>query len=170
MAGRTEVESAAEAAQALAPVAGAYASALFGTGLLGASLLAAGVLPLATAYSVSEAFGFRKGVNLDFRRAPMFIGLFTLLLVLGAIVALIPGLPVFALLIAIQTLNGMLLPVVLIFILRLINDRRLVGDLANGRVYNLLAWGTAVMLIGLVVLLLTNTALSAAGIDLFGGG
>src|SRR5205823_7961479 len=78
-AGQTDVESAAEAAQALAPVAGQYASALFGVGLLGASLLAAGVLPLATAYSVSEAFEFRKGVNLDFRRAPMFVGLFTAL-------------------------------------------------------------------------------------------
>jgi Mn2+/Fe2+ NRAMP family transporter len=170
VAGQTDVESAADAAQALAPVAGQYASALFGVGLLGASLLAAGVLPLATAYSVSEAFGFRKGVNLDFRRAPMFVGLFTTLLVLGALVALIPGLPVFTLLIAIQTLNGVLLPVILIFILRLINDRRLVGDLANGRVYNVLAWGTTIMLIGLVALLLANTALDAAGIDLFGGG
>src|SRR5581483_5892157 len=70
VAGQTEVETAAEAAQALAPVAGPYAQMLFAVGLLGASLLAAGVLPLATAYSVSEAFGFRKGVNLDFRRAP----------------------------------------------------------------------------------------------------
>ena len=170
VAGQTDVESAAEAAQALAPVAGQYASALFGIGLLGASLLAAGVLPLATAYSVSEAFGFRKGVNLDFRRAPIFLGLFTALLALGALVALIPGLPVFALLIAIQTLNGILLPVILIFILRLINDRRLVGDLANGHVYNVVAWATTLLLIGLVALLLTSTALDAVGIDLFGAG
>jgi Mn2+/Fe2+ NRAMP family transporter len=168
--GQTEVETAAEAAQALAPVAGQYASALFAIGLLGASLLAGGVLPLATAYSVSEAFGYRKGVNLDFRRAPMFVGLFTALVILGALVALIPGLPVFALLIAIQTLNGILLPVILIFMLRLINDRRLVGDLANGRLYNVLAWTTTLALISLVTLLLGNTALEAIGINLFGDG
>jgi Mn2+/Fe2+ NRAMP family transporter len=168
VAGNTEIESAAEAAQALAPVAGPYAQTLFAVGLLGASLLAAGVLPLATAYSVSEAFGFRKGVNLDFRRAPMFVGLFTALVAIGAVVALIPGLPVIQLLVAIQTLNGILLPIVLIFMLRLINDRRLVGDLANSRLYNTLAWTTTVVLIGLVALLLANTALQALGINLLG--
>lgn len=168
VAGNTDVDSAAEAAQALAPLMGQYAEALFGVGLLGASLLAAAVLPLATAYSISEAFGFRKGVNLDFRRAPVFVTLFTVLLVVGALVALIPSLPIFALLIAIQTLNGVLLPVVLIFILRLINDRRLMGDLANGRAYNLAAWATTILLIGLVAVLLGNTFLQAVGIDLFG--
>jgi NRAMP (natural resistance-associated macrophage protein)-like metal ion transporter len=167
VAGQTDVETAAQAAEALAPVAGGYAQALFAVGLLGASLLAAGVLPLATAFSVSEAFGFRKGVNLDFRRAPIFISLFSALLALGALVALIPGIPVFALLVAIQALNGVLLPVILIFILRLINDRRLVNDLANGPVYNALAWLTAAVLIFLVAVLLTNMALGAVGIDLF---
>jgi Mn2+/Fe2+ NRAMP family transporter len=169
VAGQTEIESAAEAAQALAPVAGEYAQTLFAVGLLGASLLAAGVLPLATAYSVSEAFGFRKGVSLDFRRAPMFIGLFTVLVGLGAVVALLPGLPVFQLLIVIQTLNGILLPIVLVFMLRLINDRRLMGDLTNGPVYNVLAWGTTILLTGLVALLLGNTALEAFGVHLLGG-
>ena len=170
VAGQTEITTAAEAAQALAPAAGPYAQVLCAVGLLGASLLAAGVLPLATAYSVSEAFGFRKGVNLDYRRAPIFIGLFTALLVLGAAVALLPGLPVFGLLVAIQALNGMLLPVILIFMLRLINDRRLMGDLANGPLYNVLAWATAVVLIVLVALMLGNMALDALGIDLFGAG
>jgi Mn2+/Fe2+ NRAMP family transporter len=170
VAGTTDISTAAEAAEALAPAAGEYAQALFAVGLLGASLLAGAVLPLATAYSVSEAFGFRRGVNLDFRRAPIFLSLFTVLLVIGAAVALIPGLPVFALLVAIQALNGMLLPVILIFILKLINDRRLVGDLANGHVYNVLAWGTAVVLIVLVALMLGNMALDAVGIDLFEGG
>jgi Mn2+/Fe2+ NRAMP family transporter len=169
VAGQTEIETATDAAQALAPVAGQHAQTLFAVGLLGASLLAAGVLPLATAYSVSEAFGFRKGVNLDFRRAPMFVGLFTALVVIGAVVALIPGLPVIQLLVAIQTLNGILLPIVLIFMLRLINDRRLMGDLANGRATNVLAWTTTVVLIGLVALLLGNTALEALGIHLLGG-
>jgi Mn2+/Fe2+ NRAMP family transporter len=167
-AGLTEIETAAEAAMALAPVAGPYAQALFGVGLLGASLLAAAILPLATAYSVSEAFGFRKGVNLDFRRAPLFLGMFTGLLAVGAAVALIPGLPVFSLLVAIQALNGALLPIILIFMLRLINDQTLVGTLANGRVYNALAWATALVLIVLVALLLTSMLLEAVGIDLFG--
>jgi Mn2+/Fe2+ NRAMP family transporter len=167
--GNTDVESAAEAAQALAPLVGGYATALFGVGLLGASLLAAAVLPLATAYSVCEAFGFRKGVNLDFRRAPVFQGLFTALLVVGALVALLPGLPVFALLIAIQVLNGLLLPVILLFMLRLINDRRLMGELANGRAYNLFAWTTALGLTALVMVLLGSLLLRALGVDLLGG-
>ena len=92
--GVTEIQTAQDAAQALRPVAGDAAVVLFAVGLLGASVVAGGVLPLATAYSVSEAFGFRKGVNLDFRRAPMFLSLFTLLIVVGALVALIPGVPV----------------------------------------------------------------------------
>src|SRR5918911_861596 len=121
-AGSTDIETAADAAQALQPVAGAFAQALFAVGLLGASLLDAGVLPLATAYSVSEAFGFRKGVNLDFRRARTFMGLFTALVALGAAAALIPNLPVIQLLVWIQVLNGVLLPVVLVFILLLINN------------------------------------------------
>lgn len=166
IAGNTEVESAAEAAQALAPLAGPYAQALFGVGLLGASLLAGAVVPLATAYSVCEAFGFRKGVNLDFRRAPLFLGLFSGLLGVGATVALLPGVPVFALLIAIQVLNGILLPVILVFMLRLINDQRLMGELANGRAYNLLAWTTALLLSGLVAVLLGSLLLRALGIEL----
>ncbi len=92
VAGTTNIQTAADAAQALEPVAGQFAGELFGVGLLGSSLLAAGVLPLATAYSVSEAFGFRRGLNLDFRRARTFMALFTLLVMLGAAAALIPGL------------------------------------------------------------------------------
>jgi Mn2+/Fe2+ NRAMP family transporter len=91
VAGTTDIQTAQDAAQALQPGAGDAAVALFAVGLLGAGLVAGGVLPLATAYSVSEAFGFRKGVNLDFRRAPIFLGLFTLLLVVGAVVALLPA-------------------------------------------------------------------------------
>ncbi|HLH26130.1 MAG TPA: Nramp family divalent metal transporter [Chloroflexota bacterium] len=168
LAGATDINTAGEAAEALAPVAGQYARVLFAVGILGASLLAGAVLPLATAYSVSEAFGFRKGVNLDFRRAPIFVGLFTVLLVFGALVALFPGLPVWALLIAIQVLNGLLLPVVLVFLILLLNDRRLVGDLANGHVSNLLAWLTAIVLAVLSALLLGSSALQAAGLNLFG--
>jgi Mn2+/Fe2+ NRAMP family transporter len=165
--GQTEVESAAQAAQALAPAAGANASILFAVGLLGASLLASGVLPVATAYSVAEAFGFRKGVNLDFRRAPIFVGLFSALVAVGALVALIPGLPVFGLLVAVQVLNALLLPVLLFFMLRLSDDRRLMGDLANGPVLRMVAWTTAVVVSLLALLMLGNLGAEAFGLNLF---
>lgn len=166
-AGQTEINSAAEAAQALAPVAGEYAFLLFAIGLLGASLLAAGVLPVATAYSVAEAFGFRKGINLDFRRAPIFIGLFSGLVGVGAIVALIPGLPVFGLLVAIQVLNALLLPILLVFMLRLSDDRRLMGDLANGPKLRIVAWTTAVIISLLALTMVANLGAQALGLDLF---
>ncbi len=155
VAGKTQIDSAADAAKALEPVAGASASALFGVGLLGASLLAAAVLPLATSYAVSEAFGFAKGVNLDFRRARIFFGLFTALVAAGAGAAMIPGLPVVELLVAIQVLNGVMLPVILVFVLLLVNDRRLMGELKNSRLYNVLGWGTfATVTVAVVAMLL----------------
>ena len=166
-AGQTEIDNAAQAAQALAPVAGQYAFLLFAVGLLGASLLAAGVLPVATAYSVAEAFGFRKGVNLDFRRAPIFVGLFSGLVVLGAAVALIPGLPVFALLVAIQVVNALLLPVLLIFMLRLSDDRHLMGELVNGPRLRIAAWATALIVSALALTMVANLAAQAVGLDLF---
>jgi NRAMP (natural resistance-associated macrophage protein)-like metal ion transporter len=142
VAGTTEVTTAADAARALEPVVGNAATILFALGLLGASLLAGAVLPLATAYAVSEACGVPKGVNLDFRRAGLFFGLFSVLLFTGAGLALIPHLPVMPVLVAIQVLNGALLPIILVFILLLINDERLTGDLQNTRLYNVLGWGT----------------------------
>ena len=156
--GSTNVNSAADAAKALEPVAGQGATILFGLGLFGASMLAAGVLPLATAFSVTEALGFEKGVNLSFREAPVFMGLFTVLLVLGALVAMIPGLPLFAVLIGVQILNGALLPILLIFIVRLASNRDIMGQYAIGRVYKILAWG-AVVLITVAVLLMFGTSL-----------
>ncbi len=156
--GSTNVNSAADAAKALEPVAGQGATILFGLGLFGASMLAAGVLPLATAFSVTEALGFEKGVNLSFREAPVFMGLFTVLLVLGALVAMIPGLPLFAVLIGVQILNGALLPILLIFIVRLASNRDIMGQYAIGPVYRVLAWG-AVVLITIAVLLMFGTSL-----------
>ncbi|MCC6175996.1 MAG: Nramp family divalent metal transporter [Chloroflexi bacterium] len=166
-AGQTEIASAAQAAQALVPVAGRNAGLLFAIGLLGASLLAAGVLPVATAYSVAEAFGFRKGVNLDYRRAPIFVSLFTGLVAVGALVALIPGLPVIGLLVAIQVLNAMLLPVILFFILRLSDNRGLMGHLVNGRVLHVVAWMTAIVVSFLTLLMLVNLVLQAFDLDVF---
>jgi Mn2+/Fe2+ NRAMP family transporter len=169
-AGTTEIQTAADAAQALQPVAGDFAQAIFAIGLLGASLLAAGVLPLATAYAVSEAFGFRKGIDLDFRQAPIFLGLYTALVLIGALVALIPNVPLIPLLVGIQALNGTLLPVILVFLLLLINDRQLTGELRNSRLYNVLGWGTFVLVTTAVAVLLGTQLVSLFGIDLLGGG
>jgi NRAMP (natural resistance-associated macrophage protein)-like metal ion transporter len=145
-AGQTEIESAADAAKALAPVAGEMAQAIFGFGLFGASMLAAAVLPLATAYAVSETFGFSKGVNLDFRRAPIFFRLFSGLIALGATVALIPNIPVIDLLFGVQVLNGAILPIILLFVLLLINDKLLMRELKNTKLYNVLGWTTLVVI------------------------
>src|SRR5438105_6552894 len=111
------VDSAAEAAHALRPLAGPYAESLFAIGLLGASMLAAGVLPLATAYSISEALGFEKGVSSSFREAPIFLGIFTFLVALGALITMMPGLPLIRVLLVTQVINGVLLPVILFAVL-----------------------------------------------------
>src|SRR5205085_2711205 len=148
-------------ARALEPVAGAGARILFAVGLLGDSLLAGSVLPLATAYAVSETFGLPKGVNLDFRRAPQFYGLFTAMLLIGAALALIPNLPVIQLLVVMQVFNGAMLPIVLFFLLRLANEQRLMGDLKNARLENLLAWGAFALITAAVLVLFGVQALGA---------
>jgi Mn2+/Fe2+ NRAMP family transporter len=151
------VDSAADAALALAPVAGHYAKLLFAMGLLGAAMLAVGVLPLATAYSISEALGFEKGVSRSFREAPIFLGIFTVLIVFGAMVAMIPGLPQIRLLLVTQFINGLLLPVILIAVLRLVNNREIMGDDVNGPLYNIAAWLTTIVVSVLSTLLLLAT-------------
>lgn len=138
------IESAATAADSFAPIAGQYAKYLFGIGLLGAAMLAMGVLPLATAYSLSEALGFEKGLSRSFREAPIFLGIFTALIVIGAIVALIPGIPQIRLLIATQTINGLLLPVILIAIVSLANNEEIMGEYRNRLSHNILAIGTTI--------------------------
>ena len=107
-----QVETAADAATALSPLAGRYAELLFGIGLFGASMLAAGVLPLATAYSISEALGFEKGVSRSFKEAPIFLGTFTFLVAVGAAIAVIPNLPLIRVLLVTQVINGLLLPLI----------------------------------------------------------
>jgi Mn2+/Fe2+ NRAMP family transporter len=163
-AGQTNIESAADAASALEPVAGDAAKMLFAIGLLGASMLAGAVLPLATSYAVSEVFGTPKGVNLDFRRAPIFFGLFTGLIFFGAGLALLPGLPVIQWLVAVQVLNGALLPIMLVFILRLINDQQLMGALKNSRLYNILGWGTFILITTAVLVMLASQFLTNLGL------
>ena len=146
------IETAADAARALRPLAGPYAETLFAIGLFGASMLAAGVLPLATAYSISEALGFEKGVSRSFREAPIFIGVFTFLVAVGAAIAVIPNLPLIRVLLVTQVINGLLLPIILFAILRLVNDRDLMGAYVNGPLYNLGAWATAIIVTALSVL------------------
>jgi Mn2+/Fe2+ NRAMP family transporter len=117
-------------------------------------MLAAGVLPLATAYSISEALGFEKGVSRSFREAPIFLGVFTFLIAIGASIAVIPDLPLFRVLLVTQVVNGLLLPIILFAILRLVNNRELMGQHANGPLYNAAAWTTAIVVTCLSLLLI----------------
>lgn len=157
------VETAADAARALAPIVGPAATVLFGVGLFGASMLAASILPLSTAYAISEAFGFERGVSRELREAPVFFGLYSALIALGAAVVLLPVDPIRVIL-ASQLVNGILLPIELVFILLLINDETVMGRYTNGRGFNLVAWTTA---IGLTILTLFLVA-SALFETLFG--
>ena len=155
-AGTTDIQTAQDAAQALQPVAGDAAVALFAVGLLCAGLVAGGLLPLATAYSVSEAFGFCKGVNLDFRRAPIFLGLSRSSWSSGRSWHSSPASRSSNCLVGVRVLNGVLLPIVLIFILVLSSDHHLTGGLRNGRLSHTLGWGTFVLVTAAVVVLLAN--------------
>lgn len=151
------IETAKDAALALAPFAGPYASALFGLGLLNASVFTAAILPLSTAYVVCEAFGWESGVDHKLKDAPIFFGIYTALIVVGAGVVLLPIQSLVQVMMASQTLNGMLLPFILVVMLKLINDRRLMGRFVNGRFFNALAWIIVAALIALTVVLLLTT-------------
>src|SRR6266852_396705 len=148
-----------EAAMALRAFAGQYASLLFAIGLFGASLLAAAVLPLSTAYGICEAFGFERGVSRSFREAPVFQSIFTGLIILGVLVTLIPGLPdhLVQVLLILQDVNAAMSPILLTFIVLLVNNRRLMGRRVNGPIRNVIAWGTVAVIAVLVVLLLVSS-------------
>jgi NRAMP (natural resistance-associated macrophage protein)-like metal ion transporter len=151
------IDSAKDAALALGPLAGKYASALFAFGLLNASVFSAAILPLSTAYAVCEAFGWEARVNAGLKEAPVFFGIYTSMIVLGASVILLPIKSLLETMLASQTLNGVLLPVILIVMLQLVNDRRLMGKFVNGRVLNIVTWGTVVILITLTLLLVVTS-------------
>jgi NRAMP (natural resistance-associated macrophage protein)-like metal ion transporter len=151
------INDAGDAAAALGPLAGHFASLLFALGLLNASLLAASVLPLSTAYAASEAFGWERGISRGFRDAPMFLGLYTAMIVIGAATVLWPHAPLFILLWLPNVVGGMLLPVILVLMLRLVNDKRLMGAYVNGRFRNLIALATTVVLIALTAIWLVVT-------------
>ncbi len=151
--GHREIHDAADAAVALEPLAGRWASLLFAVGLLNASLFAASILPLSTAYVICEGLGFESGLDHKFREAPIFYSLYTALIVLGAALILIPGAPLVRIAVLSQVANGFLLPAVLIFILRLVNRRDLMGEQTNSRGFNVVAWTTSVAMIALTALL-----------------
>jgi len=150
--GNRDIRDAADAAQALRPLAGDWAYILFALGLFNASLFAASILPLSTAYTVCEGLGFESGVERKFSEAPAFYWLYTALIVAGAAVVLIPGLPLIKIAVFSQVVNGAVLPFVLIFMLLLINKKELMGEFVNKRTFNIIAWATTVIMIGLTVL------------------
>ena len=147
------IETAQDAALALGPLAGQHAATLFALGLLNASVFSAAILPLSTAYVVCEAFGWESGVSRDWKDAPVFFFVYTALIVLGAGIILFPIKSLVETMLASQTLNGVLLPVVLVTMLKLINDKRIMGEYVNGRIMNLLSWATVGILIVLTVIL-----------------
>jgi NRAMP (natural resistance-associated macrophage protein)-like metal ion transporter len=152
--GHHEIATASDAAAGLRPLAGEYAFILFAAGLFNASLFAASILPLSTAYVVCEGMGFESGVDKKFREAPAFYWLYTLLVGLGAAVILIPRLPLIKIAVLSQVLNGVLLPFILVFMLLLVNKPDLMGKYVNSRIFNIVAWATAVIMIILTAAML----------------
>jgi len=152
--GLTSISSAKEAALALAPLAGKWAGGLFAFGLLNASLFAASILPLSTAHVICEGLGFEAGLDRKFREAPTFYSLYTLLIIVGAGIVLIPRAPLWKILLYSQVGNGIWLPIVLIFILLLINRRDLMGDHVNTLVFNIVAWASSIIMIILTLILM----------------
>ncbi len=146
-----KVETAADAALALAPLAGKYCSALFAFGLLNASLFAASILPLSTAFLVCEGMGWETGINKKFSEAPQFYGLYSVLIFLGAGIILLPGIPLFSVMYVSQVVNGIVLPAVLVFMILLISNKKLMGEYANRKGWNVISWATVIILSALTV-------------------
>jgi len=154
--GMRNIQVPADAANAMKPLAGDFAFILFAAGLFNASLFAASILPLSTAYTVCEGMGFESGVDKSFKEAPFFYWLYTLLIALGAGLVLIPSFPLVKFVLWSQVLNGILLPVIMVFMLRLINKKQLMGELTNSRWFNAVAWLTAGIVIVLSLMLMWN--------------
>jgi NRAMP (natural resistance-associated macrophage protein)-like metal ion transporter len=155
--GLRNIADPSDAAQAMKPLAGDYAFILFAAGLFNASLFAASILPLSTAYTVCEGLGFESGLDKGFREAKFFYWFYSLLLFAGAAVVLIPNFPLVKFSILSQVLNGILLPLVLVFMLKLINKHDLMGKYTNAHWFNVIAWATAIIVTGLSLILVWNT-------------
>ncbi len=150
------IETAKDAALALRPLAGQYATALFGLGLINASLFSASVLPLATAHYVCEALGFEAGVDRTVRQAPIFYGLYITLIAGACVIVLLPRAPLLSILFLSQVANGVLLPFILVFMLLLVNNKRLMGTYVNSRIFNVIAWVSVVVMIVLTLALVVT--------------
>ncbi len=155
--GQTQIQTAADAAVALKPLAGPAAAILFAVGLLGASLLGLGVVPMASAYSTCEAFGWETGVNWNWREAPVFYALLAFFVGFAALFIMIPGLPLVQVMFLSQVLNALLLPFILVFVMRLATDRELMGPLASGPVLGTIGWVCTALLILLSLVLVATT-------------
>ncbi len=156
--GPVAIDTAEQAAAALSPVAGGYAAALFALGLFGASFLASSVVPLSTAYTYSEAFGFEIGISRKLSEAPVFYGIYTLCVIIGAAVVMVPNAHLINMMIGAQAVNGILLPVTLVFMLKLTNRADVMGKHVNSRIYNAAVWAMAVVLIALTIAWLVGVA------------
>ncbi len=152
--GVRDINVPADAADAMRPLAGNYAFILFAAGLFNASLFAASILPLSTAYTVCEGLGFESGLDKSFGEAKFFYWFYSLLIAFGAAIVLIPNFPLVRITILSQVLNGVLLPVVLIFMLKLINKHDLMGAYTNSRWFNVIAWTTSIIVIGLTIVMM----------------
>ncbi len=153
------IEDAADAARALAPFAGQYAEALFAIGLIAASFLAACVLPLTTAFVICEAFGWEAGVSFKWKEAPLFKSIFTFVIVLSAVIVLIPNINLMAVMLMAQFINGLVLPVLLVFMALISSDKRVMGKYKNGRISRILIWVTVAIVTVLTVILLVMQVL-----------
>ncbi len=157
------INEASEAALALKPLAGDYASLIFAVSLANASLLGAIIVPLATAYYICEAMGWEAGINKTFKDAPQFMWIYTLTIALSAIVILIPGAPLVLLMVLSSVVNGLLLPFVLVYAILLINNKTLMGEYVNPKGYNYISWGTVVVIICLTAFLIVTTIIPSGG-------
>ncbi len=151
------IDEASEAALALKPLAGNYAYLIFAVSLANAALLGAIIVPLATAYYICEAMGWERGVNKTFKEAPQFMWIYTFMIVIAALLVLVPGAPLVFLMVLSAVLNGLLLPFVLIYALSLVNNKKIMGEYVNPKSYNIISWGTVVVLTGLAIFFVITT-------------
>lgn len=156
------INDAGQAAVALRPLAGNFAYILFAVGLLNASVLGASILPLTSAYATAEAFGWEAGIDKPFREAKQFYSVFGSFIAISAIVILIPNIPLFPILYFSQFLNGILMPIILIFVLKIVNDKEIMGEHTNGRIFNFIAYGTVIFIVAVTVALLAAMFLGLA--------
>jgi NRAMP (natural resistance-associated macrophage protein)-like metal ion transporter len=163
--GMRNISDAADAADAMKPLADRYAYILFAAGLFNASFFAASILPLSTAYTVCEGLGYESGVNRSFKQAPFFYWLYTLLIAAGAAVVLIPKFPMVTMTILSQVLDGVLLPFVLYFMLKLVNKKELMGKHVNTRWFNWVAYATSVIVVGLTLVMMWQSFEQMRGIN-----